>query len=74
MDLENRIPVRNGKGMSAPRDEGPRGRTGAAFSGDPGAAPRRPRTYRQDEGRSGGGLTWMGSDAVRYSSRASTRW
>lgn len=21
MDLENRIPVRNGKGMSAPRDE-----------------------------------------------------
>lgn len=60
MDLENRIPVRNGKGMSAPRDEGPRGRTGVAFSGDPGAAPRRPRTYRQDEGRSGGGLTWMG--------------
>lgn len=33
MDLENCIPVRNGKGMSAPRDEGPRGRTGAAPCG-----------------------------------------
>ena len=33
VDLESCIPVRNGKGMSAPRDEGPRGRMGAALCG-----------------------------------------
>ena len=33
--LDNRIPARLGKGKSAPRDDGPRGRAGAA--GDSGA-------------------------------------
>lgn len=62
MDLENRIPVRNGKGMSAPRDEGPRGADGSRFQrrsgGGAAPAPYIPTGRRKE-------LRWSHVDGIR---------
>lgn len=83
MDLENRIPVRNGKGMSAPRDEGPRGAGGSRFqrrSGG-GAAPspyiptgrRKERRWSHVDGIRRGQIFLAGLDPVVGSEQGGVR-
>lgn len=62
MNFDNRIPVRNGKGMSAPRDEGPRGRTGAASCGVVGRGRDCPATVHTPSDRKG--RRWLLVDGI----------
>lgn len=63
MNFDNRIPVRNGKGMSAPRDEGPRGRTGAASCGVIGRGRDCPATVHTPSDRKG--RRWLLVDGIQ---------